>query len=242
MTEEEFEGTSLSDMLGDEQEPETQEQADTRARDEKGRFAAKTGVEDAGPPPDKLPPEEFAGLKDERRKRQEAEQRLQALEQQLQSLQNPPPPPPSIFEDEQGAFSHFGNRVVQEAVQTASLNASLNTSEMLARREHTDFEEIKAEFLALAEQNPALRQEALSDPHPWEKAYQIASNARTMKELGSTNINDLREKIKAELLAEMQGNMPSRPGIPPTLTTERNLGSRSGPQWSGPTSLSDMLK
>lgn len=246
MQEEDFAGTSLDDMLGETQEEqqqteqETTEQAEARARDDKGRFAAKTGVEDAVPPTDKLPPEEYAGLKDERRKRQEAEQRLQALEQELQSLRNPPAPPPSIFEDEQGWQQQFGSQVVTTAVQHASLNATLNTSEMLARRDHEDFEEAKAVFLDLAAQNPQLREQALADPHPWAKAYQIAKTHRTMQELGAVDIDSLREQIRQEELAKLQS--PQRPGLPPTLTTERNLGTRSGPQWAGPTSLSDMLK
>jgi len=238
--------TSLDEMLNDEPSEiptlpeETEAEAEARIRDEKGRFAKK-GEEEGAPP---APANEFDGAATvaERRKRQEAEDRIRALEQQLQSLHNPPAPPPSVFEDENGAFNHYGNQVVQQAVQTASINATLNTSEMLARREHADFEDIKAEFLELAAQNPALREQALSDPHPWEKAYQIASNARALKELGSTNVNDLREQIRAEIQAEMQGQAPARPGLPPTLTTERNMGSRSGPSWAGPTSLSDMLK
>lgn len=242
------ETTSLDDLLANEgpqeevqEEVQREEQPEGRSRDERGRFASK-GVEDDGPPPsDKLPPEEFAGLKDERRKRQEAEQRLATLEQELQALKNPPAPPPSVFEDEQGWQQHFGTQVMSAAVQQASLNSSLNMSEMLARREHQDFDQMKATFLELAAQNPSLREEALADPDPWNKAYKIAKNHATMKELGAVDIEGLKEQLRKELMAE-QGQAPGRPQLPPTLATERNNGTRSGPAWSGPTPLSELLR
>ncbi len=240
---------SLDELLDEQNEAQAQtpepvitesaaEQAE-RARDEHGRFAKK-GEEGGSPPPDEG---EFDGKATlgERRRRQEAEQRLAALEQELQALKAPQAPPPDIFEDTQGWQQNFGGQVVSTAVQHASLNATLNMSEMLTRRDHEDFEEMKADFLELAQQNPSLREEALADPDPWAKAYKIAKAHRTMKDLGAVDVDGLREQLRAEVLAEMQGHVPQRPGLPPTLTTERNLGSRSGPPWSGPKPLGELL-
>jgi hypothetical protein len=209
-------------------------------RDEKGRFAPKGETESASPAPAK---QEYdpAPVIAERRRRQEAEQRAQALEQQLAALQNPAAPPPSIFEDEQGAFQHYGGAIVSEAVQQASLNATLNMSEMLARQANPDFDEMKSEFLALAEQNPSLLAEARADPHPWDKAYKIAKNARTMKELGATDLASLEAKLREKIMAEMQAQPAPVQGIPATISNERNVGQRTGPVWSGPRSLSELL-
>lgn len=247
------EGTSLNDILNDtDQEPQEAAQADPApepveppeeapdgpVRDEHGRFASKAGVEDTGPPPDKLPPDEYKAIREEREKRQQLERELQAIKEQINSQpKEPPAPPPSIWEDDEAWQQHFGSQIAQQA----SFNAKLDMSEMLARQSNPDFDDIKAEFLRMAESNPALAQQALADPHPWDKAYKIAKNARTMTELGATDLDSLKAKIREELEAELRAQAPAVPGLPPTLSTERNVGSRSGPAWTGPRPLSDLL-
>lgn len=222
-----------------EQPTETEEEA--RARDEKGRFASK-GDTDAPPASTNLPPEEFKGLRDERRKRQEAEQRLQDALAQIEAAKAPPPPAPDIWENTEGWQQHFGGQVVGQAVQQATINANLNMSEMMARDKFEDFDDVKAEFLALAADNPQLGQQALNDPHPWRKAYQIAKNHRTMTELGATDLDSVKAKLREEIMAEMAASaVPTSGGIPPTLSGERNVGSRGGPAWTGPKSLNDLL-
>lgn len=252
------EPTSLDDLLNSNPEPEAAAPAPvyvtTQPRDDQGRFASsETGVdagepeEPADPDPvpptaDKLPPDTFKAVKDEREKRQALERQLAELQQQIQAQQNPPAPPPSIWEDEQGAFNHFGGQIVSQAVQQATMNARLDMSEMMVRQQNPDFDDMKARFLQMAEANPMLRQQALSDPHPWNKAYTIAKNAAAMESLGSFDVDALKAKIRDELMAEMQAQPAPRPAVPPTLTGERNVGARSGPAWAGPASLSDLLR
>ena len=253
------EGTSLDDLLNGEPEAvdtapvqaEPSNEPEGPARDEHGRFAAKTGVEpETGtvPPTDRLPQEDYKALREEREKRQTLEREMEALRQQFQAFQQPkepPAPPPSMWEDEQGWQQHFGNEVVSTAVQQATFNAKLDMSEMMVRQANADFEEVKAEFIALAQQNPQLAQQALADPHPWNKAYQIAKNHKTMSELGATDLETLKAKMREELMAEMQAQQPAatgRPAMPPTLTNERSVGGRTGPAWSGPASLDDLLR
>lgn len=203
-------------------------------RDDHGRFAPKeTGVEQpqetvepVPPTADKLPPDTFKGLKEEREKRQTLERELDALKQQIaafQQPQTPPPPPPSLWEDEQGWQQHFGSTVVTTAVQQASLNAKLDMSEMMVRQANADFDEVKAEFLRLAEANPTLREQALSDPHPWNKAYQIAKNHRAMQELGATNVAELEAKLREKIAAEMQAQTPApKPSLPVSLADSQS--------------------
>ena len=251
------EGTSLDSIFNDEPteaveapqvetapEQPTQDAeppSDGRARGPDGKFVAKqqTDVEDTGPSPDKLPKDEYKAIREEREKRQAADARIAVLEQTIQSLKQPKEPeapPPSIWEDEQGWQQAFGAQLAQQT----SLNAKLDMSEMLAGQAHEDFDDIKAKFLEMAQGNPALVQEALGARHPWEKAYQIAKNAATAAELGATNVEELRAKIRDELMAEM-GQPPQSAGLPPTLTNQRNVGARSGPAWSGPRPLSELL-
>lgn len=246
---------SIDELLSDETPAEevvdTSEHVTTtldQPRDESGRFAPKeTGVET--PQPEQvaetvsptvqggLDPEEYKVAKAERERRQAAERELEALRKQIEAQQNPPAPPPSVWEDEQA----YGGHIVSQAVQQATFNARLDMSEMMVRQSAPDFEDMKSRFLQMAEMNPALRQQALADPHPWNKAYQIAKNAATMEELGATDIETLRAKIREEELAKLQQPVASRPAIPPSLTNERNVGSRSGPAWTGPKPLSELL-
>jgi hypothetical protein len=229
-------------------EPAPEEASEGPQRDENGRFVSTKGVEpEAEPPsaPDHLPQDVYEPLKAVRNENKALKEQLEALTRQIQAVQQPqepPAPPPSIWEDEEGWQQQFGSQVVTQAVQQATLNAKLDMSEMMVRQANPDFEEVKAEFLALAEQNPELRQQALSDPHPWNKAYQIAKNARTMRELGATDVATLEARLREQIMAELQGQAPARPmAAPPTLTTERSVGSRTGPAWAGPKSLSDLL-
>jgi hypothetical protein len=219
------------------------------SRDESGRFATKgvdpaepQGDADPVPPTDKLPQGDYKAIREEREKRQNLERELEALRNQIQQIQQPqepPAPPPSIWEDEQA----YGGHIVNEAVQQATFNARLDMSEMMVRQANPDFEDMKAKFLQLAELNPTLRQQALADPHPWAKAYTIAKNASVAEGLGAVDVADMREKLKAELLAEMQqGSTPYAPQqMPVSLSGERSVAARSGPGWAGPTPLSEIL-
>lgn len=244
----------------DDNEPETnevQEAPETEAsappRDEHGRFLPKETGDTAEPeteptaevPPTNqgLPPETFKGLKEEREKRQRLEAELEALKAQFQAAQQPkepPAPPPSVWEDEQA----YGGHLVNEAVQQANTVAMLNMSKMLNRREKPDFDQMEEKFLQMAQMNPALAQQALSDPDPWGKAYQIAKNAATMEELGATDLETLKAQLREQLLAEAAAQVPisNNPTIPPSLTTARNVGARSGPGWSGPAAIEDLLR
>jgi hypothetical protein len=255
----EHEGQSLDDLLNDvpveaveaieaEPAPQVAEAPDEAPsgpeRGPDGKFVSKqtTGVEDTVPPTDKLPTEEYKAIREEREKRQALQAELEALKAQFNSQQQPqepPAPPPTIWEDEQGWQQHFGAQVAQQA----ALNAKLDLSEMLNRRDNADFDDMKARFLEMAQQNPAIVQDALSDADPWGKAYKIAKNAATMAELGATNVEELKAKIREELMAEMQQAQVPVPQltIPPSLTGERNVGDRTGPAWAGPKPLSELL-
>lgn len=212
---------SLDNILGDEV-VESVEEAPVEVaveavaetpRDEAGRFAAK-GEESASPAPvEQVKPDvEHPAYIGERRRRQEAEARIAELEARLQ----PQEAPPSIFEDENAALQHFGGQVVTTAVQQATQNAKLDMSEMLARQANPDFDAMKETFLNLMAENPTLQRQALADPHPWAKAYQIAKTHATMQQVGATDVDSLRAAIRAELEAEFQAR-PIPTNIPVSL-------------------------
>ncbi|MEO1908790.1 MAG: hypothetical protein ABGX08_17385 [Citromicrobium sp.] len=232
-------------------EPEAEQPKDDRPRDENGRFAPKTGVEpepeaeqaeepEVPPTKDKLPQEEFAGLKDERRKRQEAEQRLEALEKQLQQLQapkDPPPPPPSMWEDEEGWQRHLQTQIMQQADQLSRINAS----EMAARSQHEDFQSMFDLFNQLAVENPSIVQQAMADPHPWGKAYSIAKNHARMQELNAVDLGDLEAKLREQIKVEMEAQKPAQPELPQSLAGAQSARNTTNQPFTPP-SLDDILR
>lgn len=231
-------------------EPEPQPEP-APVRDEKGRFAPKgetpqETAESVEPTDKPLDQDEFQGIKNERKRRQEAERlaqerdaRIQALEQQLQSLQTPQEPaapPPTIWEDEQGWQQHLQQQVLQQADQLSRINAS----EMAARAQHTDFQEMFDLFNEMAAQNPSIVKQAMADPHPWGKAYQIAQNHKSMQELGAVSVADLEAKIEARLREEMAAKQPApTPAIPTSLADAQS--SRVAGQGVQPMTLQDIL-
>lgn len=230
--------SEIRPQLADEQQPEPGEQPQPEPQ--------SAEEPEAGPPPaeDARSKGLEAAAAAERKKRQEVEAQLEALRREMQAKpQEPPSPPPSLWEDEQGALNYVKQDAVSIAVQQATFNARLDMSEMMARQANPDFEEVKAEFVRMMQENPALQQQALADPHPWQKAYQIAKNARAMQELGATDLEAFKAKLREEWLAEQQAQAPvAAPRIPPSLSTTRSVSSRNGPAWSGPPSLGDLLK
>lgn len=244
METEDFQAKPLTELLNDVEPQEIEQPIEAGpARDEQGRFAPKGVNESAPPAPDKLPQDVYEPLKAVRDENKALKEKLAEFEARLnQPPPTPPAPPPDMFEAPEDWQSHFGGQVVQTAVQQATLNARLDMSEMMVRQNAEDFDEMKDVFLNLMKDNPQLQQQALSDPHPWHKAYQIAKNHKAMQELGATDVKSLEQKIREQVMAEMQAQVPPvKPGLPPTLAAEQNVGSRSGPAWSGPRSLSELL-
>lgn len=239
-------------------EPETQETAEpvvTEAepekapvRDEKGRFAPKgetpepEAPESVEPTDKPLEKDEFQGLKNERKRRQEAEQRLEALERQLQELQRqpqePPAPPPSLWDDEDGWQRNLQQQVLTQADKLSRINAS----EMAARVKYDDFDDMFAKFNEMAAQNPAIVQQTMdsSGTPSWLKAYDIAKKAARVEELGAVDLNDLEAKIEARIREEMAAKQPApQPAIPSSLADAQS--SRQAGQGVPTMTLEDIL-
>jgi len=233
------------------EQPQEQEAASSGPeRDESGRFKPKGDKEDAPPASDEKSKGLEAGIAAERKKRQDAEQRYADLERQIAELREASKPkepanqepPPSIWDDEGAWQQHFGGQVVSTAVQQATMNAKLDMSEMMARQAHDDFDDMKGAFLKMAESNPALAQQALGDPHPWNRAYQIAKNAKTMEELGATDLDTLKAQLLEQLKAEQaQSQEAAKPNLPQSLAGEQSARGSSAAPNNGPPSLQDIL-
>lgn len=174
--------------------------------------------EEAAPPaavqehPQSIP---VTALLDEREKRQaaiaraeQAERRYQELQRQIQQQQQPQP---DWLEDPENAA-----RAQQSAIEQRLENQYLNQSQFLAEEKYgAELVEAAGKFVL---QHPEFRNEIMSHRSPWHKAVEVYQRQQAIADIG-TDPTAYREKIRAELLAELQGqqpaSQPSRPATPP---------------------------
>lgn len=100
--------------------------------------------------------------------------------------------------------------------------------------------------------NPAasgVYQQIMAQRNPYTAVVEWHKRHQTQAEIGSdpeAYKAKLREDLKAEILAELQGAQQEQaqavPVMPSNLAGARNVGTRSGPAWSGPQPLNDIFK
>lgn len=261
----------IGDILNGEEveieaKPETVEEevkTEERPRDEHGRFlpkgddepepaAAQPEQPSAPPAPseDESPTVPRTALQDERRKRQTLEAELADLNQRFMQVQQPPAAQqpqqiPDQWEDPDGHTRYLAEQAAQVAEERAFQRMQQHrvmVSAEAAKTKHPDYLDRIAVFEQLSAQNPALSQQMLNHPDPAEYAYSIAQQHEKMSQYGSIDEMLAAEKVKweAEALAKLKAELPAQPA-PASLANERNVGSRSGPAWSGPASMDEML-
>lgn len=174
----------------------------------------------------------LAALEAERKGRQDwkekairAEEELKALRAQYQQPQQP----------QQQQIDPL------QAVQQQVINERFNMSEMLVRQQYQDADEKVQVFMEAARANPALAAALQTQRHPWEFAYKEGARMLMLKEVGDDPAQ-YREKLKAELMAELQKSAPAPAlNLPQSLNGARSVAPRSAPAFTGPTPLDQMF-
>ena len=202
--------------------------------------------------PEKPPVQQFtekeraflAAAQSERAKRQELEKQLQAMkEAKTQEA------PKSFFDDPEGTLKSLKDELqaTKEEVKQGQINTRLQTSEMVARSRHTDFEEKVTVFAELVQKTPGLGQQWLAAPDPAEFAYQTAKAHKELQDAGGMESwrqkaeKEIRAKVEAELKAKAEALEKERQKLPPSLSDARGT-TVNRPVWGGPTSLETILK
>jgi len=234
-----------------------------RPRDEHGRFLPMGEKEpepavEAAPEPsaspapvDEPPVLEHPALIGERRRRQTAEAENEKLRQQLAQLTQPPQQlqpqaKPDQWEDPEGhdqwVAEQAGTIAEQKAVQAVQQHL-VRVSAEAAKVKYPDYLEKVPIFEQLAQASPGLWGQMFQHPNPAEFAYTVAKQHEQVSQYGSLEGYLAAEKAKweAEALEKLKATLPASTA-PPTLSNERNVGSRSGPEWSGPKPLSELLQ
>jgi hypothetical protein len=131
----------------------------------------------------------------------------------------------------------FNNRLIAESVHGAdAVKSAVDAFDALAAQGQVD---------------PRDHQRVMNSPNPLHEAVLWHKRHQVLAEIGD-NPTAYREKIKAEILAEMNGGQQQQqptqqqvqrqqPVMPSNLAGARGTGSRSGPEWSGPAPLKDIF-
>lgn len=130
-----------------------------------------------------------------------------------------------------------------QAVQQQVINERFNMSEMLVRQQYQDADEKVQVFMDAARANPALAAALQTQRHPWEFAYKEGARMLMLKEVGDDPAQ-YREKLKAELMAELQKSNPAPApalNLPQSLNGARSVAPRSAQAFTGPTPLDQLF-
>src|SRR5258706_3561150 len=229
---------------------EKEEAAQGRVRNENGQFVkkevkdeVKTEVKTEVKEPEKkeAPKQDFsdkerallAALQDERRKRQE-------LERKSQEVKKPEKPFWEAPEDHFKAVEEQHKSWEQKQNERETLNL-LRVAELMARKEHPDFDEKIEHFGKMVQEIPGLHAQWLQAPDPAEFAYKTAKQHKDLQEAG--NIDTLREnirkeerlKVEAELKSKEEQLKKERDALPGTLSDARGT-KQQKTVWGGGTS------
>lgn len=148
----------------------------------------------------------MAALMAERQKRQDLEKQIAAQNHQPQEF-NWDKPEETIA------------NIKQELKAEMQTNL-LNMSEANAQSRYADYEEKKAVFMEMAQENPAVISAMLQQADPAGYAYDLAKQRMFQNEVGNdpqAYEGKLRAKIRAELEAEMKQKTDSRQALSSSL-------------------------
>lgn len=181
------------------------------------------------------------------------EQRFNQLQTMLQpkQVQPAPAPAPEIWDDP-NAFVRSQAMEMVNPLREQMLVMARQVAEIQHKPETVNE---AAQAFDRARQtgqiDPVMAERIMNAPNPFAAAVQWHQHTSTMAEIGSDPAAykaKLAEEIRAQVMAELQqGNPPQAadtrpaPVMPGNFATGRNVGARSGPAYSGPPRLEDIL-
>jgi hypothetical protein len=240
---------TIDHAMKDEPQPEVQaegEEKPERLRGPDGKFASKDQgdkpAEEAAsaPPAQEEPNVPVKALQEERRKRQELEQQVAAMQAQF-AQQQPQTPTPEFWDDPQGFMAKQLEQHTEQVIQRFQEQQAMeriNASETAAKGKYADYDDAFHAFRQAASASPALVQQMKASPDPAEFAYRTGKRSMDLEKVGS--IDELLKAERAKWEAEVKAAMP-RQAFPTSTVTDGSVASRGGPVWSGPTQDRDIL-
>lgn len=159
--------------------------------------------EDSTPEPKKSDNEQswqFEAYKDEKRKRQELERKLEEI-----SNTKEPEKAPDVFDNQEGYTQYIQNQISQ-----SQLAMKAEMSQFHAERElGKDVVSKKLEsFREMVKENPTLQQQVLSSYSPIHEAIDIVNKAEKLQQL--ENVESMEAKIRQEIEAKIKAEMEEK--------------------------------
>ena len=203
-----------------------------RPRGPDGKFIPKG--EEAGSPPAQESTIPESALLGERRRRQEAEQRAQMLEQQVQQYlaQQQQAPDPDMFEDPEGFRNTLKEQIKAEAIAEARREASemfhlhrVATAAQQFMAEKPDYQESINVFGQMASVNPHLLAECRNAANPAEYAYNAGKTQLEIAQHGSIDAV-IQARVEAQMKAQQAAPTPQ---VPDTLADAQSSRGSAAP-------------
>ena len=146
----------------------------------------------------------FAAVKDERRKRQEAEDRLKDLESKLNTLKAAKDEKlPDVFEDQE-AFA----KSLQDQFKTEMRQRTIDMQRDMMIEFKPDYEDKEKAFFEVAKNNPVLISEANNSSNPAKFAYEQGEKYLKYKDI--QNVESLESKLRADLEAKIKQELEQK--------------------------------
>jgi hypothetical protein len=188
------------EVVEDKAEPETEEaaaEADTTPEvADKGEKHAETPSAEKGSTANASKHWSETAYLDEKRKRQELEERLAALEKPKAKEDV------DLFADPEGF-----KKSLRDEMKTEAFSIRAGISRDLLMETKPDYEAKEAKFLEMAKADPSLAEKLKTHANPAKFAYETAAKQIALDEIGDPVA--YREKLKQELLAELNGSKPA---------------------------------
>jgi len=253
---------------------ETRDETRTEAptRDEGGRFAPKGEDRQPEPQPEPEPQDEPKGgtvphqaLHAAKEKGRAEKERADTLERQMAEMRGqmemmarmvqqgrePPKPvdqpkPVDFWEDPQAFIQQTLTPFQQQiAQQNERLSHSSAIGEFGKEAVQAAYEDM-GNALSSDPRVQAEYQRIMQSPHPYGELVNWHRNRTALTEFGSDPAA-YREKVRQEIMAELQQGQPQTPSapaprLPGDFTRARNDGPRSAPVFQGPKPLSEITK
>ena len=141
----------------------------------------------------------YAAYKDEKGKRQEFAKENEDLKAQLAQLQpkQEATQAPDPVDDPEGFTAY-----VQRQAEDLADSRMLHFTENLMKKNHDDYDEKKAVFIKLVQENPSLGDKARASGDPLGFLYDQATKHQQYQEM--QDVDGYKAKIRAEVLAEIE--------------------------------------
>lgn len=190
---------------------------------------------------------------DMRRQMADMQAQFQAqLAQLMQATQQrqppqPQPEPPDWYADPQAALAHNLAPIQQETAQMREQFSRMMAADKFGEETVNAAESELRQFVSTNPQQARFDyQRIMASPHPYAALVEWHRQRSALSEIGP-DPKAYREKVRAEILAEMQAGRPAAPqlnpaAMPSNFATARSAAPGSGPNWTGPRALTDIMK